>query len=215
MLAEFAADTWKAIERGISTNPILNSFQHVVHNYNIEIALVDQFLKSMRMDLEKTVHTRGTYNEYILGSAEVVGLMCLRVFTDGNEQRYRHLKPAAMKLGAAFQKVNFLRDVQNDFETLGRNYFPNVDLANFCEKDKKIIEQEIEQDFEAALEGIKCLPAGSMFGVYVAYVYYRRLFAKIKSLPHSRIMTQRVRIPNYQKISLLFASYFRHSMNMI
>lgn len=215
LLDEFKTDTWKAINRGISTNPILNSFQHTVHKYNIEPELIECFLKSMETDLDQNNHNRLSYDEYILGSAEVVGLMCLRVFTEGDEQQHQKLKPAAMRLGAAFQKVNFLRDVKDDYEALGRTYFPGVDMQDFSNEEKVKIEWEIEQDFKAALEGIKQLPDSSRFGVYVACVYYMRLFAKIKSLAPHNILTQRIRIPNYSKIGLLFTSYFKHSLHLI
>ena len=215
VLEEFKQETYKAIERKISLNPILNSFQEVVNEYNIERELIDCFLRSMEMDLDKNTHSADSYNEYILGSAEVVGLMCLRVFTNGNEEMYQHLKPSAMKLGAAFQKVNFLRDMQEDYKHLGRMYFPNVNLDKFSECSKRKIEREIEQDFKEALIGIKQLPTSSRFGVYVAYMYYISLFNKIKSVPSSRIMRERIRIPNYQKISLLAGSYFKHSLRMI
>lgn len=215
LLDEFKTETYKAIERKISLNPILNSFQEVVNAYNIERELIDCFLRSMQMDLDKSMHSENSYNEYILGSAEVVGLMCLRVFTNGNEQMYQQLKPAAMKLGAAFQKVNFLRDLQQDYKYLGRMYFPNVNLDKFSDCSKRKIEREIEEDFQEALAGIKQLPSSSRFGVYVAYMYYRSLFNKIKSVPSSRIMQERIRIPNYQKLSLLAGSYFKHSFRMI
>ncbi|MGZ3867226.1 MAG: phytoene/squalene synthase family protein [Bacteroidia bacterium] len=215
LLDEFKKETYKAIERKISLNPILNSFQEVVNAYNIERELIDCFLRSMEMDLDKNMHSENSYNEYILGSAEVVGLMCLRVFTNGNEHMYQKLKPAAMKLGAAFQKVNFLRDMQEDYKHLGRMYFPNVNLDKFSDCSKRKIEREIEGDFQEALAGIKQLPASSRFGVYVAYMYYRSLFNKIKSVPSSRIMQERIRIPNYQKLSLLAGSYFKHSLRMI
>lgn len=215
LLEEFRQDTYKAIERGISTNPILNSFQHTVNEYNIEQELIDCFLKSMETDLGKIEYDQCSYEEYILGSAEVVGLMCLRVFTEGNEEMYQELKPAAMKLGAAFQKVNFLRDMKQDFEGLGRTYFPGIDMRNFSKEDKLKIEKEIEEDFTAALRGIKKLPESSRFGVYVACVYYMRLFAKIKSLPSDRVLSSRVRIPNYRKLALLFTSYFKHSLHLI
>ncbi|MGZ3862712.1 MAG: phytoene/squalene synthase family protein [Bacteroidia bacterium] len=215
LLDEFKNETYKAIERKISLNPILNSFQEVVNAYNIERELIDCFLRSMEMDLDKNMHSENSYNEYILGSAEVVGLMCLRVFTNGNEEMYQLLKPSAMKLGAAFQKVNFLRDMQQDYQHLGRMYFPNVNLDKFSDCSKRKIEREIEEDFKEALAGIKQLPASSRFGVYVAYMYYRSLFNKIKSVPSSRIMQERIRIPNYQKLSLLAGSYFKHSLRMI
>lgn len=215
LLEEFKADTWKAIERGISTNPILNSFQHTVHKYNIEPELIECFLRSMEVDLDQNNHNRLSYDEYILGSAEVVGLMCLHVFTEGDNEQYEKLKPAAMRLGAAFQKVNFLRDLKDDYESLGRTYFPGVDMRDFSNEEKVKIEWEIEQDFKAAMAGIKQLPDSSRFGVYVACVYYMRLFAKIKSLPPQNILTQRIRIPNYRKIGLLFTSYFKHSLHLI
>ncbi len=155
LLKEFKADTYKSIERKISLNPILNSFQQVVHDYGIEMELIDCFLKSMEMDLSKNEHNQLSYEEYILGSAEVVGLMCLRVFTENNRNMYDELKPAAMKLGSAFQKVNFLRDMKNDYHTLGRVYFPHINMNVFSENEKKLIEKDIQADFDAALEGIK------------------------------------------------------------
>lgn len=215
LLHEFESETYKAIERGISLNPILNSFQSVVQKYNIEKELIDCFLQSMKTDLLKTEHTACSYKEYILGSAEVVGLMCLRVFTENDNDLYLKLKPAAMHLGAAFQKVNFLRDLKDDHSALGRTYFPGIDINHFNAVEKQQIEEDIENDFTAALQGIKNLPKSSMFGVYVAYVYYRNLFHKIKSIPPNIIMAKRVRINNYKKFSLLFSSYFKHSLNMI
>lgn len=215
LLEEFKVDTYKAIERGISTNPILNSFQHVVNEYNIEHELIDCFLHSMEKDLEETGHDRCSYDEYILGSAEVVGLMCLHVFTEGDQEMYEMLKPSAMRLGAAFQKVNFLRDLKDDYESLGRTYFPGVEMSQFSAIEKMKIEKEIEEDFAAAMEGVRKLPDSSRFGVYVACVYYMRLFRKIKSLPSDKILQKRIRIPNYQKLSLLFTSYFRHSLHLL
>lgn len=215
LLDEFVAETYKAIDRKISMNPILNSFQAVVHKYGIERELIDSFIASMRMDLCHITHSSDSYDEYILGSAEVVGLMCLRVFTEGNASCYEELKPYAMKLGAAFQKVNFLRDLKNDYQGLGRIYFPGVDIQKFTAHEKKNIEADIEHDFAIALDGIKKLPKAAVFGVYVAYVYYRNLFLKIKSLTPDNIMLKRIRINNYRKLGLLFTSYFRHSLNMI
>jgi phytoene synthase len=215
LLQEFKQETYKAIERKISLNPILNSFQQVVNKYNIEQELIDCFLDSMEMDLNKNQHSDHSYSQYILGSAEVVGLMCLRVFTNGNETSYQQLKPSAMKLGAAFQKINFLRDLKEDYKILGRIYFPNVDMNRFSQKEKLEIEKEIEQDFADALEGIKRLPKTSKFGVYVAYVYYYSLFKKIKGIPSCRIMVERIRISNYHKLRLLASSYFKHSLRML
>lgn len=215
LLADFTADTYKAINTGISLNPILNSFQHVVNDYSIDRELIDCFLASMEMDLRKTEHSAVSYQDYILGSAEVVGLMCLRVFTENNDSLFKQLKPAAMKLGAAFQKVNFLRDLKNDYEVLGRVYFPQVDLSVFSEKEKREIETDIEADFAAAITGIRQLPGSSRFGVYVAYIYYRNLFNKIKSVSSMHIMSERIRIPNARKLSLLASSYVKHSFRMI
>jgi len=215
LLASFTADTYKSIEQGISLNPILNSFQHVVNDYSIDQELIDCFLASMEMDLRETEHCAASYNNYILGSAEVVGLMCLRVFTENNDVLYQQLKPSAMKLGAAFQKINFLRDLKNDYEVLGRVYFPQVDLTVFSDKEKKEIEIDIEKDFNEALIGIKQLPRSSRFGVYVAYIYYRSLFNKIKSVSSCNIMSKRIRIPNSRKLSLLAGSYVKHSFRMI
>ncbi|CAM4338221.1 Phytoene/squalene synthetase [Pedobacter westerhofensis] len=215
LLADFKEGTYKAIAQGISLNPILNSFQLVVNEYGIEQELTDCFLASMEMDLKQTAHCADSYDTYILGSAEVVGLMCLRVFTENNREMYEQLKPSARKLGAAFQKVNFLRDLKNDYEVLGRVYFPQVDLSVFSEKEKKEIEQDIEEDFAAALAGIRQLPRSSRFGVYVAYIYYRNLFNKIKSVSSVRVMSERIRIPNARKLSLLAGSYVKHSLRMI
>lgn len=215
LLNEFEADTWKAIDRRISLNPILNSFQEVVHRYSISRDLIQCFLDSMRMDLHKHEYTKEAYENYILGSAEVVGLMCLRVFTNGNDAEYEMLKPYAMKLGSAFQKVNFLRDLKNDYAGLGRTYFPQIDIGQFSEREKAEIEADINADFEEALVGIRKLPSSSRFGVYVAFVYYQRLFKKIKGLPPRTILSKRIRVPNYEKISLLIGSYFRHSLKRI
>lgn len=215
LLVDFKKSTYKAIEQRISLNPILNSFQHVVNDYHIEKQLIDQFLYSMEMDLRSTEHCLDSYEEYILGSAEVVGLMCLRVFTEGDEKQYQQLKPFAMKLGSAFQKVNFLRDMKSDYESLGRVYFPGLDLSTFTEKEKEEIQHDIQKDFDDALEGIRALPGSSRFGVYVAYIYYLALFNKIKTVSSANIMSKRIRIPNSQKISLLAGSYVRHSLGII
>jgi len=215
LLKEFREDTYKAIERKISVNPVLNAFQKVVHEQHIEMELIDSFLNSMERDLNVNTHDSQSYDQYIYGSAEVVGLMCLRVFTERNEDNYQFLKPFARRLGAAFQKVNFLRDIQNDYKILDRIYFPGVNLDNFSPNDKIQIEADIEADFEEALKGIKQLPTGSRFGVYVAYIYYYSLFNKIRNVPPNQILNERVRIPNYEKLYLLLASYFRHAFRLI
>lgn len=215
LLAEFRQQTCEAIERRISLNPVLNSFQHIVHEYGIEKELIDCFLDSMEMDLSMQDHSIQSYERYILGSAQVVGLMCLRVFTQGDDALYRRLKEPAMKLGAAFQKVNFLRDIRDDKKVLGRVYFPGVDLTSFTESEKTLIEQDIEADFTAALEGIRQLPPSSRFGVYTAYIYYRKLFNKIKEIAPSEILHTRIRIPDYQKMNLLAYSYVKNSLKIL
>lgn len=215
LLERFKADTYMAINDRISLNPILNSFQDVVHTYQIEHELIDTFLRSMQMDLERTAYNQHKYEEYILGSAEVVGLMCLRVFTQGNNLLYQQLKPGAMRLGSAFQKVNFLRDIKADYQELGRTYFPGVNLCHFTSQEKQRIELDIHADFEEALKSIKELPAGSRRGVYLAYFYYRKLFDRIKRTRAETIMSTRIRIPNGQKLALMFHSYFRHQFNLL
>ncbi|MDN3585803.1 phytoene/squalene synthase family protein [Pedobacter aquatilis] len=215
LLDKFSADTFEAIELGISLNPILNSFQKVVNQYGIDKELISLFLNSMRMDLQENVYTPELYNEYILGSAEVVGLMCLKVFTNGDNNEYEQLKPYAMKLGSVFQKVNFLRDLKDDHNGLNRTYFPNVNLAAFCDNQKREIEREIEIEFNEALAGIKMLPKSSRIGVYLSYIYYRKLFSKIKSLTAEKIMTERIRISNPRKIGLMFDCVIRHKLNAI
>jgi 15-cis-phytoene synthase len=215
LLDRFKHDAYQAIEEGISLNPVLHSFQKIVRQYNIEHDLIAAFLKSMEMDLLQTEYNEDGYNEYIYGSAEVVGLMCLRVFCEGNDAIYQSLKSSARSLGAAFQKVNFLRDIQSDFVERGRTYFPGVDFTNFTPKDKKIIEDDIQNDFNAARIGILQLPEAARAGVYLAYVYYLRLFSKIKDLPASKIMNERVRVPDSQKIVLLTKTYFQHKFSLI
>lgn len=215
LIQKFRADTVDAIESKISLNPILNSFQEAVHAYNIEWELIDTFLKSMEMDLKPKEYTRNLYDQYILGSAEVVGLMCLRVFTNGDKEQYKMLKPYAMKLGAAFQKVNFLRDMKADYEILGRTYFPNIDFTAFSFEEKEKIQKEIDQDFEEALIGIKKLPMESRKGVYLAYIYYKKLFDRIKETPPEKIMNARIRIPDLNKIGLMFNSLIRHQLNIL
>ncbi len=215
LLQKFKKDCYEAIEQKISLNPILNSFQQVVNTYGIEKELIDLFLKSMEMDLEDISYTPETYEEYVLGSAQVVGLMCLHVFTEGNQTKYNELKNAAMKLGSAFQKVNFLRDISADYEHLYRTYFPNVNLKAFTDDDKALIEQEIEEEFELALQGIRHLPATSRCGVYVAFIFYRKLFYKIKSIPAEKVLQKRVRISNGYKFLLMFNSLIRNKLNTI
>ncbi len=215
LLQKFKDETYEAIENRISLNPILNSFQHVVHQYQISHDLIERFLKSMEMDLEKVDYTSEKYKQYILGSAEVVGLMCLHVFTEGNKKLYEELKPFAMKLGAAFQKINFLRDMKADYQILGRTYFPNVDMSRFTSCTKRKIENEIEQDFKEALIGIKKLPASSKGGVYLAYVYYNSLFKKIKKVPAQKILSARIRISNREKLGLMFNSMFQYKLNLV
>lgn len=215
LLKKFKEDTFDAIKSGISLNPILNSFQQVVNKFKIDHQLINLFLNSMEMDLTQKAYTPELYDTYILGSAEVVGLMCLKVFTNGDKIEYERLKPFAMKLGSAFQKVNFLRDLKADSQSLNRTYFPNIDLAAFCDRQKKEIEAEIELEFQEALIGIKMLPHASRNGVYLSYIYYKKLFTKIKGLTAERIMTERIRIPNHRKIGLMFDSMIRHKLNAI
>ncbi|MCC8359244.1 phytoene/squalene synthase family protein [Salinimicrobium sediminilitoris] len=215
LLKKFREDTYEALEQKISANPILNSFQEVVHEFDIDRELIDTFLKSMEMDLQKVDYTDEKYQQYILGSAEVVGLMCLHVFTEGDKKMFAELKPYAMKLGAAFQKVNFLRDLKDDYHVLGRTYFPGVDMENFSAEAKQQIEEEIEEDFRIALQGIKMLPASSKGGVYLAYVYYQSLFKKIKRLPAKRILSGRIRINNGRKVGLMINSLVECKMRII
>lgn len=215
LLAQFEHDLHNAINDKISLNPILNSFQKVVHDYGIENELIHKFLLSMSMDLNKKDYDQESYGDYILGSAEVVGLMCLRVFTNGDTQEYEKMKPFAMRLGAAFQKVNFLRDLKADYEDLGRSYFPTLDIDKFNTRDKEKIEFEIAEDFRIALQGIKMLPKSSRQGVYLAYFYYQKLFMKIKRTPASRVLQERIRIPNLNKLGLMFQSVVRHQINIL
>jgi phytoene synthase len=215
LLAEFKVETYKAIAQGISLNPILNSFQWVVNKYEIPLDLIETFLNSMEMDLDKHAYDKATYEQYILGSAEVVGLMCLKVFVNGNEAEYERLKPSAMKLGSAFQKINFLRDLKADYQELGRTYFPGIDMQEFNATVKKEIEADIEKDFRAGYEGILQLPKEARFGVYMAYKYYFKLFKKIKTKSAHSILTERIRIPNYRKVRILFTSYLRHNLNLL
>ena len=214
LLERFKADTYLAIEEKISLNPILNNFQWAVNKYHIERELIDKFLKSMEMDLQDIDYDQPAFEEYILGSAEVVGLMCLRVFCEGDDAKYNDLKHPAMRLGSAFQKINFLRDLKADYQGLGRSYFPNIDLRKFDEETKMKIEDDIAIDFKDGLSGIKRLPQGARFGVYIAYVYFYKLFLKIKRVHSEQIMRERIRIPNRTKYKLLVTSFIRHQLNM-
>lgn len=217
LMTHFERDYYMAKEQGISLNPILNSFQQTVNKYKIPDHMVQAFLKSMKADLYKTEYqTKAEYDEYIYGSADVVGLMCLKVFVNGNDEMYENLKDAAMRLGSAFQKVNFLRDLKDDFELLSRSYFPNIDLGKLDASSKQIIIDEIEADFDYAYEnGILKLPVEAKFGVYMAYRYYRRLLKKLKAVPSEKIMDTRIRISDPMKINLLARSYVKYKLNII
>ncbi|AMR41353.1 phytoene/squalene synthase family protein [Elizabethkingia anophelis] len=212
LLSRLKKETYNAIEERISLNPILQAFQQTVHDYRIDRELIDTFLHSMEMDLQKIDFDSKLYNEYIYGSAEVVGLMCLQVFTEGNKEKFEELKPYAMKLGSAFQKINFLRDLKDDYQILGRTYFPDINMSVFDNSVKFKIENEIETEFKEALIGIKKLPGSSMFGVYLAYRYYLSLFYKIKKTSSQRIMQNRIRIANSQKLLLACESYIRYKV---
>lgn len=210
LLQRFVSETHTALDEKISLNPILQSFQETVHTYGIDRSLIDQFLKSMEMDLEKVQYNENLYNEYIFGSAEVVGLMCLQIFTNGNDQQYNSLKYYAQKLGSAFQKVNFLRDLKDDYQVLGRTYFPNILLNNFNSACKQQIEADIAAEFAEALKGIQLLPSSSRFGVYLAYKYYLVLFQKIKKTQPEKMLNQRIRVPNTSKFFVMMKSYIRY-----
>ena len=212
---KFKEDTWHAIDEGISLNPVLNAFQEVVNAYNIDKALITAFLDSMEMDLTRQAYDDDGYDQYIYGSAEVVGLMCLYVFCNGNPDQYAKLKDSARSLGAAFQKINFLRDLKSDFEDRGRVYFPGVDLLQFTAADKRKIEQDILTDFQEGYKGILQLPATSRFGVYLAYVYYFSLFKKIKQTPCHKVQEKRIRVNAMEKLVLLFKSSVRMKLNML
>jgi len=212
----FEKDLELALKNKISLNPILNSFQNTVHQYEIPRELIDAFMKSMKLDLSKTEYkTVSEYNEYIYGSADVVGLMCLKVFVKGDDVKYESLKDSAMRLGSAFQKVNFLRDLKADFEDLNRTYFPNTDLSKLDEKSKLKIIEEIEADFEAGYKGLILLPIEAKFGVYTAYSYYKKLLAKLKNTPSAEIKNTRIRVSNYQKYGLFAKCYFSYKLNII
>jgi|TARA_B110000444_G_scaffold252999_1_gene283134 phytoene/squalene synthetase len=216
LLNNFEKELTYALTNKISLNPILNSFQKTVNKYNIDTSLINAFLKSMRWDLDKNIYlNKSEFNEYIYGSADVVGLMCLKVFVVGNEKMYEDLKVPAMALGSAFQKVNFLRDLKADHEGLNRSYFPDLNIENFDEISKKKILIDIENDFSEALKGIFNLPKSARFGVYTAYKYYLKLLKKLKKTPPIKIKSTRIRVPNYQKMNVLARSYVRYRLNIL
>jgi len=216
LFALFEHDLDMALAHKISLNPILNSFQHTVHQYNIPRTMIASFMKSMRLDLHKKEYqTFEEYNDYIYGSADVVGLMCLKVFVNGDDERFTELEQSAMRLGSAFQKVNFLRDLKADHEELNRSYFPNMDLSRLDEGSKNLIIQEIEADFEAGFQGIVKLPLEAKFGVYTAYIYYKKLLSKLKKTPSTEIKHTRIRVPDYQKFGLLAKCYVNYRLNLI
>ncbi|MBN8641679.1 MAG: phytoene/squalene synthase family protein [Flavobacteriales bacterium] len=212
----FEKDLETALNNKISLNPVLNSFQHTVHKYQIPSELIQAFMKSMKMDLVKSKYTTyEEYNEYIYGSADVVGLMCLKVFVNGDDTKYAELEQSAMRLGSAFQKVNFLRDLKADYEDLSRTYFPNTDLSQLNETSKNEIIKEIEADFEAGYQGIVKLPIEAKFGVYTAYIYYKKLLSKLKKTPSMEIKNTRIRVPDYQKVGLLARCYVNYRLNIL
>lgn len=215
LLERFRRDTGQALAERFSLHPVLHHFQHTAHRYGIGAELIGPFLHSMAMDLERNFHDEHSFREYVHGSSEVVGLMCLKVFCAGDDAAYERLKAPAARLGAAFQKVNFLRDLRHDHHDLGRTYFPGLDLGRMDDAAKRSIEAEIEADFAAAIDGIRQLPRGVRFGVYIAYVYYRSLLRKIKALPTDRILRERVRVRNRSKLALLTTSYVRHSLGLL
>ncbi len=210
LFKNFKADTYQAIAQKISLNPVLHSFQYAVNKYNIPHDLIESFLHSMEMDIDKSKYDPEQYNEYIYGSAEVIGLMCLMIFCEGDLKVYENLTPYARSLGAAFQKINFLRDIKSDYYDRGRVYFPNVEFAEFCEDQKLIIEEDIQKDFDHGLEGIKKLPDGARLGVYIAYRYYLDLFKKIKNLPATEVSKKRIRVADGRKAYLFLEAYFKN-----
>ena len=216
LFKDFSIDLEKALKNKIHLNPILNSFQHTFHKYKIDKKLVDSFMKSMKMDLvKKKYNTVKEYKEYIYGSADVVGLMCLKVFVQGDQVLYLKLNDSAMSLGSAFQKVNFLRDLKADKENLNRSYFPNTSFENLSEKDKDSIVNDIEDDFSKGLEGIKNLPIDAKFGVFMAYRYYNQLLKKLKNTPATEIINKRIRVPDIKKLELLTRSYVKYHLNLL
>ena len=216
LLNRFEEDLYLSLNQKISLNPILNSFQHTVNKFEIDTNLIKAFMRSMRWDLDKKIYdNQEDYEKYIYGSADVVGLMCLKVFVKGNESQYKSLRPAAMSLGSAFQKVNFLRDLKDDYQELNRTYFPSVNFNHFDEVSKLNIINEIELDFELALDGIFKLPVEAQFGVYTAYKYYIKLLKKLKNTPSVNIQKTRIRVPNYQKMSVFAGSYLKYRLNIL
>lgn len=215
LLERFRRDTYEAIEEGISLNPVLQAFQEVANRYKIGRDLIDPFLDSMAMDLEVSRYHDGLYKEYIYGSAEVVGLMCLKVFLDNDEEEYDRLKASACALGSAFQKINFLRDIKSDYVERGRVYFPGVDYNQFTNEVKTEIEADIKADFDFAYTGIKQLPGSARLGVYLAYVYYTKLFQKIKNSPAKQVADERIRVPDSRKVYLLASSAVKHQFNLL
>ncbi len=215
LLGDFKNETYAAIDRGISLNPILNSFQQTVNEYNIDHDLIEAFFQSMQMDLSHKTYDTTNFNEYVYGSAEVVGLMCLYVFCEGKKELYDKLRSSARALGAAFQKVNFLRDIKADYNGLSRMYFPGCDFNNFTQQDKKQIEEDIHNDFKMAYSGIIKLPLKSRFGVYVAYKYYLSLFKKIKNLEPARVLQTRIRIPDYKKAMIVLRAGVKNQLGLI
>ncbi len=215
LLEQFKKETYEAIQSGISLNPILNSFQRTVNEYKIDLQLIEAFFNSMEMDLTKQVYDADGYNEYIYGSAEVVGLMCLYIFCEGDKEKYSRLKSYARSLGAAFQKVNFLRDVKADYNGLSRTYFPGCDFSNFSRQQKSQIEKDIQNDFRQAYKGILQLPLKARFGVYVAYKYYLSLFKKIKKTQPARILESRIRIPAYRKAMIVVRAGVKNQLRLI
>lgn len=216
LFSSFEIDLENALLNKISLNPVLNSFQHTVHKYAIPTTLINAFMKSMKLDLHKKEYTTiSEFNEYVYGSADVVGLMCLKVFVNGDDAKFSELEQAAMRLGSAFQKVNFLRDLKSDFEDLNRTYFPNTDLTRLDEQSKQSIIKEIEADFEAGFSGIVSLPVEAKFGVYTAYIYYKTLLSKLKKTPSLEIKNTRIRVPDYQKFGLLARCYVTYRLNLL
>ncbi|MEO8886248.1 MAG: phytoene/squalene synthase family protein [Mucilaginibacter sp.] len=215
LIAEFKQDTYRAIAQKISLNPVLHAFQYTVNQYGIEQELIEAFLRSMEMDLDKKAYDEANYKTYIYGSAEVIGLMCLRVFCENDDALYQSLLPAAKSLGSAFQKINFLRDVKSDFEERGRTYFPGVDFENFTQQNKRDIEKDIQTELDKAYKGIKQLPRGARLGVYIAYKYYQQLFKKIISTPANTVLQQRIRVSDAHKRALYCKALLKRKLRII